>query len=430
MKGHYIPRIVDPILEFRLRSKGAVWIRGPKWCGKSTTAERFAKTVIRMQDEDYREQYLELARLSPSEFLSGETPVLVDEWQVIPFIWNQIRTEVDKRDEFGQFILTGSKQPEDSPKNERYQHSGTGRIGVLTMRTLSLFESGESDGRISLKSLFEGKTPKACKCEKTLRDYAFYTARGGWPKAVGLEEDIALQQSIDYIEGLVHSNISFDSESEKVTKRDPSRVRLLLRSYSRNCSTQANYSTIREDMRTNDLESLDTDTIASYIKALTEMYVLEESKAWNPNLRSKTAIRTSNTRYFTDPSLACASLDVGPDGLIGDLKLFGLLFENLCIRDLRTYAEAMNGEVKHYRDASNLEVDAVITLRNGDWAAIEVKLGSKERIEEGVNNLHDLVEKLDPKMRRPRFMMILTTTNVSYVRDDGIMIVPLGNLGP
>lgn len=421
MVTDYIPRIVDDILEMKLRSKGAVWIRGPKWCGKSTTAERFAKTVIRMQDEGTRKQNMALAEMSPSDFLKGDVPLLIDEWQVIPFIWNQIRLEVDLRDEFGQFILTGSNQPDDGDDD---RHSGTGRIATLTMRPMSLYESGESTGRISLKGMFAGEA-EPCRCDRSLRDYAFYTCRGGWPKAVRQDEDVALEQSYDYLEGLINSDMSVDG-----VERDPDRVRLLLRSYSRNCSTQANYSTIKKDMIENDVASLDEDTIASYIKALKRLYVVDESVAWSPNLRSKTAIRTSNTRYMVDPSLACASLNVGPDGLISDLRLFGLLFENLCIRDLRIYAERIKGSVKHFRDSSGLEVDAIVTLRNGDWAAIEVKLGSEKLIEEGAANLLRLKDSLPPESKGPSFMMILTATGTAYRREDGIWVVPLGCFGP
>ena len=417
-----MPRIVDEILQFKLRSKGAVWVKGPKWCGKSTTSEQYARTIIRMQDEDTRKQSISLARMSPSEFLKGETPLLIDEWQVIPFIWNQIRTEVDRRDEFGQFILTGSKKPKDVEDSDK--HTGTGRITDLVMRTMTLYESGESDGSVSLEGLFKGEG-KAARCDKILTDYAFYTARGGWPKAIGQDTDVALQQAIDYFEGIVNSDISDEDE-----KKDPERARLLLRSYARNCSTQANNSTIRRDMIANDVSSLDEDTIASYVKALKGLYVVEESAAWNPNLRSKTAIRTSNTRYFVDPSIACAALGIGPEGLIKDLNLFGLLFENLCVRDLRVYADRLNGAVMHYRDSSNLEVDAVITLRNGDWAAVEIKLGSEELIEEGAANLLKLCDKLEPESRKPSFLMVLTGTSTAYRRDDGVWVVPLGCLGP
>lgn len=246
----YMPRLVDDVLEFKLKSSGAVWIRGPKWCGKSTTAEQFAKTVIRMQDEDVRNQNIALAKMSPSEFLKGDAPLLIDEWQVIPFIWNQIRTEVDRRDEFGQFLLTGSKQPEDVEDADK--HSGTGRITTLLMRPMSLYESGESNGTVSLESMFKGEG-RPGRCNTSLRDYAFYTARGGWPKAIGQDEEIALELAASYVAGLIDSDMSLEDD----VKRNPDRVRLLLRSYSRNCSTQANNSTIRNNMIANDSESLD-----------------------------------------------------------------------------------------------------------------------------------------------------------------------------
>ena len=419
----YIPRLVDDILRFKLKSSGAVWIRGPKWCGKSTTAEQFANTIIRMQDEEEKNQNIALAKMSPAEFLKGDVPLLIDEWQVIPFIWNQIRTEVDRRDEFGQFLLTGSKQPEEVEDVEK--HSGTGRITTLMMRPMSLYESGESNGIVSLESMFKGNA-KPGRCSATLRDYAFYTARGGWPKSITSDGDVALEQAVSYVAGIVESDMSQNDD----VRRDPDRVRLLLRSYSRNCSTQANNSTIRKDMIANDSESLDEDTIASYVKALKRLYVVEESEAWNPNIRSKTAIRTSNTRYFVDPSIACASLDIGIDGLISDLKLFGFLFENLCIRDLRIYADRLKGKVKHYRDSSGLEVDAVITLRSGDWAPVEIKLGSQDLIDEGAKHLLKLVNSMDPRSKKPSFMMVLTGTNTAYLRDDGVWVVPLACLGP
>ena len=420
----YLPRIVDEILSFKLRSKGAVWIRGPKWCGKSTTAEKFAKTCIYMQDEDTREQNIALAMLSPSKFLQGDTPFLIDEWQVIPFIWNQIRREVDKRDEFGQFILIGSRLPNEEDMIEKDQHSGTGRITNLVMRPMSLFESGESKGQISLGKLFSGNKQESCRCEITLDDYAFLTARGGWPKAVDCDKDVALQQAIDYYDGLVNSDISeVDSISRKTD-----RVKLLMRSYARNCSTQASNATIKADMLSNDSSNLDEDTILSYIRALKSLFVLEESEAWNPNHRSKTAIRTKNTRYFVDPSIACAALGIGPDGLIKDLKTFGLLFENLCIRDLRIYSDSIGGEVKHFRNSAGLEVDAVIVLRNGSWAGIEIKLGGQKLIDEGAKNLLKLASDIDDGMPRPSFLMVLTATQTAYCRDDGVWVVPLGCL--
>lgn len=423
MAKKYIPRIVDDILDFKLRSKGAVWIKGPKWCGKSTTAEKFARSKIFMQDESTRESNTLLAKINPSTFLEGDTPLLIDEWQVIPFIWNQIRMEVDRRDEFGQFIITGSRQPDE--KDRKDQHSGTGRITDLTMRTMTLFESGESNGAISLEVLFDGGNPKAIRCDATLDDYAFYVARGGWPKAIGMEKDVALQQAIDYTEGIITSEMP-----DVGVTRSPERIRLLLRSYARNCSTQANNRTIKEDMKINDESTLDEDTIAKYVNALKSLFVVEESMAWNTNLRSKCAIRTSNTRYFTDPSIACAALGIRPKGLLKDIRLFGFLFENLCIRDLRVYSERIGGTVKHFRNSAGVESDAVITLRDGRWAAIEVKLGSEDLIDSAAKNLISLKNDVDSGNGGPSFLMVITATNAAYRREDGVWVVPIGCLGP
>lgn len=418
----YLPRIVDKILKFKLESKGAVLIQGPKWCGKSTTAEQIAKKCIYMQDEKEKENNIYLAKLDPSGFLSGETPLLIDEWQVIPFIWNQVRMEVDKRDEFGQFILTGSSTPINF--DEATMHSGIGRITNLVMRPMSLYESKESNGMVSLKELFEKGKINVCKSSKTLSDYAFYTARGGWPKAINQSnEKVALQQAIDYYDGLVNSDMS---RADGV-KKDPERVKLLMRSYARNISTQATNATIKNDMNTNDNNKLDEDTIYSYVNCLKKLFVVEESIAWNPKLRSKTAIRTSNTRYFVDPSIACAALGIGPKGLKKDIKTFGLLFENLCIRDLRIYADAIDGTLKHFRNAKNLECDAVITLRDGSWGAIEIKLGSQELIDEGAKNLLTLAKDINDD-QKPSFLAIITTTSLAYQREDGVFVIPLACL--
>lgn len=420
----YIPRVVDDVLSFKLKSKGAVWIRGPKWCGKSTTAEQFAKTCVYMQDEETREQNIALAKLSPSKFLEGKTPFLIDEWQVIPFIWNQIRREVDKRDEFGQFILTGSRLPKEEDTIEMNLHTGIGRITDLVMRPMTLFESGESNGSISIKGLFEGMGFEPSKSDSSLSDYAFYTARGGWPKAIRYSSDVALQQAIDYYEGIINSDIS---EADGVVKK-PERVRLLMRSYARNCATQANNTTIKADMFTNDSNKLDEDTIYSYIGALKRLFVIEESDAWNPNLRSKTAIRTANTRYFVDPSIACAALGVGPSGLLKDIKTFGLLFENLCVRDLRVFADKLGGEVRHFRNSAGLEVDAVMVLRDGSWAGFEIKLGGQDAIEEGAASLIKLARDINDGFPKPSFLMVLTATHNAYLRNDGVWVVPLGCL--
>lgn len=418
----YIPRVVDNQLQFALESTGAVWIKGPKFCGKSTTAMQFSKTVIKMQDEDEKEQNIMLARIKPSIFLKGETPLLIDEWQVIPFIWNQIRMEVDKRNEFGQFIITGSTLPNEDPD----RHSGIGRFSDILMRPMSLFESGESDGSVSLSSLIQGVGFESCRCKMSLEDYAYVTARGGWPSAMGKSRRIALRQAKTFYEGLVNSDISLSDG----IKRDPDRVKLLIASLARNCSTQANISVIRNDMLANDDSTLSENTVSSYIKALKNLFVIEDSKCWSPNLRSKTAIRTSDTRYFVDPSIACAGLDVGPEGLIKNLKTFGLLFENLCIRDIRVYLGGMDCTVKHYRDASGFEIDAILAFQNGTWAGVEVKLGASDFIEKGAADLIKLSEKVGENVGKPLFLMVLTTSGIAYQREDGVYVVPLGCLGP
>ena len=420
----YMPRIVDDALDFKLRSKGAVWIRGPRLCGKTTTAARVSGTIIDMQDESTKEQNIALAKISLSKLLEGDTPLLIDEWQTIPFIWNQIRFEVDRRDEFGQFILIGSNMPR--KEDMVNQHSGTGRITDLVMRPMSLFESGESSGSISLKGLFSSIEQDPARHSLGLEDYAFLTARGGWPKAIRLDRDTALQQAIDYYDGLVNGDITNLDE----VPRDPERLRLFLRSYARNCSTGSTYPTIRDNMIANDGGSIDTDTIASYVKSMTRLFVIEESEAWNPNLRSKAAIRTSNTRYFVDPSIACAALGAGPEGLVKDLRTFGLLFENLCVRDLRIYSEPLGGTVKHFRDSNGLEADAVITLRDGSWGAVEVKLGGQDLIDEGERSLLKLASSVGDGMKKPSFLMLLTATSIAYRTESGVWVVPLGCLGP
>jgi predicted AAA+ superfamily ATPase len=418
----YLPRIVDSLLDFKLRSKGAVWIKGPKWCGKSTTAEQVAKSVIYMQDKTAQAQNIELAKSDPTLFLEGPAPKLIDEWQIIPFIYDQIRFEVDRRDRFGQFIITGSATP---PDETEIDHSGTGRIGILVMRPMSLCESKDSTGSVSLGSLFDGIAFSGCVGKNTLSDYAFLTCRGGWPKAIGQEKDIALAQAMDYYDGLVNTDMSEVDQK----KRDPERVKLLMRSYGRNIGSQASNTTLKEDMKANDSASLDEDTVLSYVKALKKLYAVEESLAWNPNLRSKTAIRTSDTRYFVDPSLATAALGLGPNDLIGDLKTFGFFFENMAIRDLRVYAEKLGGEVRHYRDASGLECDSVIHLRNGQYGLAEVKLSSPDRIDEGAKNLLTLASEIDStRMKKPSFLMVVSATEKGYRRPDGVLVVPLGCL--
>lgn len=414
----YYPRIADEILDFRLKSKGAVLVVGPKWCGKSTTALQQANSVVYMQDPQKRERYRMMAQTMTSEFLDQKAPMLIDEWQIIPFIWDVIRFEVDKRGSMGQFILTGSAVP---ASFEHIEHSGIGRISTLIMRPMSLYESNESNGTVSLKELFDGKRLVAIS-NFNLKDVAFMLCRGGWPGSLVKDKRVALQQAIDYYDELTNYDISRVDN----VKRDKHRVERLLRSYARNISTQASIQTFIHDMIVNDTDELSEMTVASYIQALKKVYVIEDLEAWSPNLRSKTAIRKADTRHFVDPSIACAALGLGVEDLLNDVKTFGLLFESMCIRDLRVYAESIDGKVYHYRDKNGLEVDAIIHLRNGNWGAIEVKLYSEENIQEGAKNLLKLASIIDEsKMKKPSFLMVLTATDTAYVREDGVYVVPI-----
>ncbi len=421
---NYHQRIADSLLNFKLRSKGAVLIEGPKWCGKTTTALQIAKSSILMQDQDNLKDYLELAQIRPSALLQGETPHLIDEWQVAPQLFDAIRYEIDKRDEFGQFILTGSATPYDISK---INHTGTGRISRMTMRTMSLFESGESNGTVSLKEIFDGNTEVEGTSNIDLSELSYLICRGGWPKVVDIKDQrIALQQAIDYYDGVINSDISRVDD----IKRDPNRAARVLRSYARNIASQAKLSSITQDIKSNEEINFSDDTVSSYIKALKSIFVIEDSNSWNPNLRSKAAIRTTDTRYFLDPSIACAALGIGPQDLENDLNTFGLLFENLVVRDLRIYADAIDGKVYHYRDNLDLECDAVVQLRNGKYGLIEVKLGGEKLISEGIKSLNKLEEKLDTtKMKAPAFKMVITGVGkFAYKNKDGILIVPIGSL--
>lgn len=416
----YYKRIADQVLQDRLDANGAVLIQGAKWCGKTTTALQIAKSSLFMQDPQTREQNLRLADIDPMFLLEGDIPRLLDEWQLAPKLWDAVRFAVDQRNDFGQFILTGSAVPFADMSTS---HSGTGRIARMTMRPMSLFESEDSNAQVSLRDLFQ-KAQIRAKAELSLTDIAFLICRGGWPSAINRSEKIALRQAIDYLEGVIESDIS---RADGVS-RNPMRVRMLLRSYARMIGTQASITSIREDMVSNDRDSLDKDTISSYISALKLIFVIEELEAWNPNLRSRTAIRTSNTRFFVDPSIASSSLRIGPMDLINDLKTMGFLFESLCIRDLRVYADALEGDVYRYRDANGLECDAVVHLRDGRYGLIEIKLGGSE-IEPAAKNLLKIVDILDTtRMKEPSFLMVLTGTQYAYQREDGVYVVPVGCL--
>ncbi len=423
MKQYY-KRVADTILEEKLRCKGAVLIEGPKWCGKTTTAKHIAKSYIEMDRPDMSKQYREMAELNPGYLLKGETPHLIDEWQVAPNIWNAIRYEVDQRDEFGQFILTGSAVPANLDDSV---HTGIGRIARMKMHTMSLYESNDSSGEVSFKDLFENKEVYADD-NHTLEEISFLICRGGWPKAIGQNKDIALYQAIDYYDAIVSNDISrVDNVS-----RDKERVKKILRSYARNIGSQTSLENIRQDVINDETDTFDITTLYSYINALRKIFVLEDSTSWNPNLRSKTAIRTSDTRYFQDPSIATAALGIGPDDLMNDLNTLGLLFENLCVRDLRIYSEALGGDIYHFRDKTGLECDIVMHLRNGKYGLIEVKLGGDTLIEEGAENLLKLKNKIDTsKMNEPSFLMILCAkAPFAYKRKDGVIICPICCLKP
>lgn len=421
----YMPRIADKVLTDRLASKGAVLIEGPKWCGKTTTGRQFSKSMIEMDRPDRTRQYQEMAELNPALLLEGETPHLIDEWQIAPNIWNAVRYEVDQRYDFGQFILTGSAVP---AKLDEASHTGTGRIARLKMRPMSLYESGDSNGQVSLKALFEGQSVTGMD-EHDIQSIAYLICRGGWPRAIGESEKIALRQAIDYYDAVVLDDIS----RVDGVKRNAERTKRLLRSYARNVASQASLETIRQDVIGNDSEeSFSSSTLYSYVDALKKIFVIEDVPAWNPNLRSKTAIRSSDTRYFVDPSIVAAALGIGPKDLIHDLNTMGLIFENLCVRDLRIYADALDGAIYHYRDKSNLECDAVIHLRDGRYGLIEVKLGGDHFIEEGAENLLRLSEKIDTtRMKKPSFLMVLCgVAPFAYQRKDGVFVVPVSCLKP
>ena len=421
---NYRKRIVDTILSDMLGYCGAVEIKGPKWCGKSTTAKKHSKSVVYMQDVSKKQQNILLAKNEPDIFLQGDTPKLIDEWQEIAFIWDQIRFCVDTRNKPGQFILTGSATPLD---DDAYSHSGIGRIIPLKMRPMTLYESQDSSADVSLAELFE-KVPKLNKTKKaSLKDYAYLVCRGGWPAIFSVKKENELNLAQNFYEGLVNEDINKIFKN----KKNPDRLRRILRSYARAVSTQSSTEVLVEDVKANENISIDSRTVSSYIEALKRLYIIEEMPAWNPNLRSKTAVRSSYTRHFVDPSIACCALGLGPDDLINDLNTFGLLFESMCVRDLRVYAQMLNGEVYHYRDRDGLEADAVIHLKNGKWGAVEVKLRSEEYINEGAKHLLALANKIDiDKTKPPSFLMVLTATEFAYQRDDGVYVVPIGCLAP
>lgn len=419
----YRKRIADSIINEKLQSKGAVVIEGPKWCGKTTTAMQVANSILRVDEPSKRDANILLSKIDPQKLLNGDAPRLIDEWQIAPNLWDAIRSEVDSRSKEGQFILTGSSVPIDS---KDITHSGTGRFTWLKMRTMSLYESEESSGEVSLANLFSNPDSISGVNKLNLDDLAFLICRGGWPRAIDMNGDIALNQAEDYFDSIVKSDINRVDGIEK----NVDRVSRLMRSLARHQGSQISNTLIRDDIKANDESGLNEYTIATYINALKNIFVIEDMPAWNPNLRSKTAIRTSDNRYFIDPSIAVASLGVGPADLINDIKTMGLLFEALCVRDLRIYAESIKGSIYHYRDKSGLECDVVIHLKSGKYALIEIKLGGTDLIEEAVKSLNALEKKIDTgKMNSPSFKMVLIGVgDYAYKREDGIFVVPIGCL--
>ena len=422
---HYKHRVADELLQRKLLGKGAVLVQGPKWCGKTTTAKQIANSLLDLGNTISFRTASEKLQILPYSLLDGDVPRLIDEWQMLPELWDMIRNEVDNRGEMGQFILTGSSVPLDESKRH---HSGTGRYGWINMRPMSLWESGESTGSVSLGSLFEGENIAPTENPLQIGQIAFLLCRGGWPQATFMEDDVALSQARDYYETIY----KIDIHRVDKTNRNSERTRLLLRSYARNVGSAISYSKLAADIKENDNTAISYETISDYVDALKKLFVLEDMPAWNPNLRSKTAIQSSETRYFIDPSIATAALSVGPQDLLNDLLTFGLFFENMAVRDLRVYGDALNGEVYHYHDASGLECDAVLHRRDGLYGLIEIKLGGIDNVEKAAKTLQTLSEKIDTaKMKAPSFMMVLTAVgDYAYRRNDGVYVVPIGCLKP
>lgn len=424
MKKDYIPRLFDGILDFALKSKGAVLVVGPKWCGKTTTCERHAKTKIELLPLETRQQIIDFAKSAPKLFLNqGEKPILIDEWQIISFIWNSIKIEVDNTNEFGQYILTGSvtdrlanQETSDDERNDR--HTSNGRISKKIMRTMSLFESGESDGAISLADLKNSKFNPAI-CNKTIYDYAYYICRGGWPLSIKQPRDIALAQADEYFTILYQDDIF--SLKDLSIRKNVMVSNKLLKSYARNIGTQCSNKTIINDV------GIDDKTFEKYYEALQRLFVIDEVMAWNTNLRSKAVIRSKNTRYFIDPSIATAALGLSPESLFKDMKLFGFLFESIAIRDLKIYSSVINASVYHYKDSLEREADAVIVYRDGSFGLIEIKLGGDDDINLAAKNLINISDDMNEK---PCYLMIITKDKYAYRREDGVYVVPLGNLKP
>ncbi|MCR5083602.1 MAG: DUF4143 domain-containing protein [Parasporobacterium sp.] len=418
----YYERYADKLIPRALKSSGAVLVAGPKFCGKTTTSLRYQKSVLRLNTQ----QAISIAQMNPAATLNGETPRMIDEWQKVPDIWNCVKEDLDKEYVFGKYILTGSSTPADKTK---IHHSGAGRITPIKMKSMTLFESGESTGEVSLIDLFEGKPISQIQMneEHTLDDVAFYICRGGWPIAIGQEREIALDITRNYYNSLF---IFEDSENEKFRNKKPEIMKMIVKSYARNISSEASKELIMADVRGNNERTLDSKTCDDYVEALNDIYILDDLEAWNPNIRSKTSIRQTPTRHFVDTSIGCRALNISPNDLMNDLNTMGLFFEDMAVRDLSVYAMAHQGEVRHYRDNTGLECDAVVHLEDGRWGAIEIKLGGDKLVEEGASSLKRLKNKIEQKSDEPSpsFLMVLTAVGPCYQRDDGVNVVPINML--
>ena len=424
-KVEYRPRIIDDIIQQKLKSVGALLIEGPKWCGKTTTAEQVAKSELRLGDPEELSRARLISISSINSLLEGDAPRLIDEWQTIPRLWDAVRSGVDRRQSFGAFVLTGSAVP---PEDEEIQHSGAGRFAWLRMRTMSLYESGDSNGSVSLRDMFEGK-PITGQSSLTINDIAYLVARGGFPNTLRIEDKkAALSVAKDYVDAIIHSDLS----RVDGIKRDPSYISRIMRSYARFQGEQTPLTEIVSDIAAIEGNAPSINTVTDYYNALKKIYVIDDVAAWNPNLRSKTAIRTSDTRYFVDPSIAVAALETSPEGLMNDLKTFGFIFETMCMRDLRAYVELTGGGVSHYHDSNGLECDAVVHLYGGAYGLVQIKLGgSQEDIDQAAEKMNVLENRLGERQPKPSFHMVLTgANNVAYRRDDGLYVVPIGCLKP
>ena len=429
--GKYIPRVVDELLKLHLESSGAVLIEGPKWCGKTTTAKQVASSVVELGDPDKEDEYFALASVAPSKLLEGAEPLLVDEWQRIPRLWDSVRTLVDRKGGFGHYILTGSATPLKKEDEAKRRHSGTGRISRLMMRPFSLFESGDSDGSVSLSALFSDDGIVNGSNPMDIDHLAFLCCRGGWPEvcvAGNIQERAALMVAQSYVDSICSNE--FESDDGMVHDRE--KMALFLRAYARTVGSQQSIADLWKDLSFSGSFSFSEKSAYTYHKSLRGIFAIEDMPAWNANLRSKTAIRTSETRYFSDPSIVAASLGLGPDDLINDIRTFGFIFENLCMRDLRVYCGSNGGRVFHYRDKSGLECDAVIHLPNGRFGLVEIKLGGKDAIEHGAMTLNKLSCKIDENiMGKPSFLMVLVGVgSYAYRREDGVFVVPISMMGP